>query len=82
MSMGYILPFTPNQYESHQKLITSKQDRFHIEKLFKVMLDPQREGKEQYMRKKQTVKTNGEKAQTERVYAKITGKGTRFNESI
>jgi len=81
--VGYILPLTHYQYEDYQKrVIKNKQDRFHIDKLFKVMLAPEREAKEQHMMQRQTGKTAIGKAQAKKVYANITGKGTRFNESI
>jgi len=81
--VGYILPLPHYQYEDYQKrVMENKQDHFHVDKLFKVMLDPQREAKEQHMMQKQTGKTTIGKAQSEKVYAKITGKGTHFNESV
>ena len=81
--MGYILPLPHYQYEDYQKRVReNKQDHFHIDKLFKVMLDPQHEAKEQHIMQKQTGKTAVGKAQAEKAYAKITGKGMRFNESV
>ncbi len=90
--MGYILPISHFDYTDYQKRVIKDKDELHyIEKPYKIKLDMQQqfnydqnftkeviwEGKQIPFEK---IKLTNPKQQ--QVIAKITGKGSLFNESI
>lgn len=85
--MGYILPIKQFQYEQyHQRVISKKQNSFHIESPFKALLDKHhqqlsksyerlyKEGYDRYAMKPTKP--------SELEFAKMTGKGKRISSTI
>lgn len=91
--MGYILPITQYQYQEYQNRVTKKrQDPYYIEQPYKVILDTKtkelKEGKAWEDGNGNPVENGNdkqlqfEKPNNEKLYAKLTGKGRHFSESI
>lgn len=88
--MGYILPLAHYQYKDYQKRVTKdKQDRFFIEKPYKAILESHYNQLERKVyrqgnntEEKYPHQTAFGKAESERIYTELTGKGTRFSENI
>lgn len=92
--MGYILPITNFQYQEYQNRVTQKkQDPYFIEKPYKVVLDTKSrelDDEKDTQRNGKTFDTNyyykpmmqTETPKDEYLYAKLTGKGRHFSESI
>lgn len=91
--MGYILPITQFQYMDYQnRVIKNEQDPYFIEHPYKVVLDTKsreledeegtRSGGQPYKYNDNYKPIHIEKPKTEKLYAKLTGKGRHISESI
>lgn len=91
--MGYILPVPFYQYQDYQQRVTpEKQNPYYIERPFRVLLNSTHKNIEKrediffkYNHRPAALhipKTTHKSRQTEKIYADLTGKGQRFNESI
>lgn len=83
--MGYILPVQPFQYNDYQnRIIETKQNPQFIDKPFKVILEKQhQEITKEYERINKTMYRNVlPKKIDQKVFASLTGKGSKFNESV
>lgn len=88
--MGYILPVTQYQYNDYQNRIN--EDRRipkHVERLFKVVLEKQHhEIKKEYERFHHLYQNDQASSNilrypsSEKLYAKITGKGKHFSKKV
>lgn len=91
--MGYILPITNFQSQDyHNRVIKSELDPYYIEHPYKVVLDTKsremddRENTQKYAKPLKSTyyyhPIQTENPKSEKLYAKLTGKGRHFSESI
>lgn len=90
ITMGYILPVTPYQYNDYQNRINAdRRMPNYVEKPFKVVLEKQhQEIKKEYERFHNSYQSDQlphkmlSNPSSEKLYEKITGKGQHFNDSV